>query len=606
MSEGRWRPARPGQSIADRMPEYAKDWDYDENGDATPETVAWRSNHRANWKCHVCGKKSVRVVGGKAYTYEKEGPTGGCRGRLCPRRPRSVLAPERSLRRHGANLVASFCLEENQPDTPDTVSYSAKRVFMWRCLKNSTHADYRLSLPSQRKTGCPLCASLACTHPDVAAEWHPTKNGDLTPFDVTHGAKTEVWWRCSRDHEWPATVANRAHASHRTRCPECQRGQTSVIEIELFAELASVLSPTLGSGSVLNQRRIPGLTKSFGHGDIIVRLGRGDTEQLVVVEYDSAFFHAGREPKDQAKSDAVLAAGHRLVRVREQPLRALHPDDIECATPTPFRMAAVVLHRMLDRGWLDPVTAAAARTYIARGKRRGTALADSILNDIEYPDYGEESFAHSHAKLAGELDQHANGRVTARNLRADQAKKVWWRCRLEDLYESAPRDRARGRGCPYCAGKKVNLRTCLATVAPHIAAELPADIAPYTIHSGSMNSVNWTCSKPSCGHSWPTTVKARTKPGGSGCPACAGKVATPWRNLTTERPDVAAIWHPTENLPLRPENVLPGARTPCRWLCPCGEAFPNTVADRSSAKHQLCPGCSRKQGWASRRRKTSA
>ena len=26
---------------------------------------------------------------------------------------------------------------------------------------------------------------MAITHPDLAAQWHPTKNGELTPIDVT-------------------------------------------------------------------------------------------------------------------------------------------------------------------------------------------------------------------------------------------------------------------------------------------------------------------------------------------------------------------------------------------------------------------------------------
>ena len=25
---------------------------------------------------------------------------------------------------------------------------------------------------------------MATTHPELAKQWHPTKNGDLTPFDV--------------------------------------------------------------------------------------------------------------------------------------------------------------------------------------------------------------------------------------------------------------------------------------------------------------------------------------------------------------------------------------------------------------------------------------
>ena len=36
--------------------------------------------------------------------------------------------------------------------------------------------------------------SLAETHPEVARQWHPKKNDDLTPSDVTPGSKKKVCW----------------------------------------------------------------------------------------------------------------------------------------------------------------------------------------------------------------------------------------------------------------------------------------------------------------------------------------------------------------------------------------------------------------------------
>jgi len=46
--------------------------------------------------------------------------------------------------------------------------------------------------------------SLADLFPAVAAQWHPTKNGDLTPWDVTKGSNKKRWWQCSvaDDHQW--------------------------------------------------------------------------------------------------------------------------------------------------------------------------------------------------------------------------------------------------------------------------------------------------------------------------------------------------------------------------------------------------------------------
>jgi hypothetical protein len=46
--------------------------------------------------------------------------------------------------------------------------------------------------------------SLDETHPEVAKQWHPTLNGDLTPREFTAGSNKKIWWKCDKgvDHEW--------------------------------------------------------------------------------------------------------------------------------------------------------------------------------------------------------------------------------------------------------------------------------------------------------------------------------------------------------------------------------------------------------------------
>jgi hypothetical protein len=59
---------------------------------------------------------------------------------------------------------------------------------------------------------------LATVNPELAKEWHPTKNGDLTPDMVNVDSNRKVWWQLPYDDpktgehfdfEWEATVANR-------------------------------------------------------------------------------------------------------------------------------------------------------------------------------------------------------------------------------------------------------------------------------------------------------------------------------------------------------------------------------------------------------------
>lgn len=91
-------------------------------------------------------------------------------------------------------------------------------IAWWTCLKCSSDFDAKIS---HRVTGrgCPFCAgkrvnksnSLSSLRPDIAKEWHPTLNGDLTSHDVTVSRGGKVWWLgevCG--HEWEATTANRA------------------------------------------------------------------------------------------------------------------------------------------------------------------------------------------------------------------------------------------------------------------------------------------------------------------------------------------------------------------------------------------------------------
>ena len=69
----------------------------------------------------------------------------------------------------------------------------------------------------------PVGKSLAEVNPALAKEWHPTKNGDLTPMDVFPKSSVIVWWKCSKGHEWEAIISNRARKSKGTGCTSCVR-----------------------------------------------------------------------------------------------------------------------------------------------------------------------------------------------------------------------------------------------------------------------------------------------------------------------------------------------------------------------------------------------
>jgi hypothetical protein len=68
--------------------------------------------------------------------------------------------------------------------------------------------------------------ALGITHPKVAQQWHPEKNGNLKASDFTCDSNKKVWWKCpeGEDHEWEAIICNRTKWK---RCPFCKNESPS-------------------------------------------------------------------------------------------------------------------------------------------------------------------------------------------------------------------------------------------------------------------------------------------------------------------------------------------------------------------------------------------
>jgi hypothetical protein len=61
--------------------------------------------------------------------------------------------------------------------------------------------------------------NLEVDNPILAKDWHPKKNGNLTPRDFVKSSRQKVWWKCAEGHDWQATVNNRYHG---TGCQKCR------------------------------------------------------------------------------------------------------------------------------------------------------------------------------------------------------------------------------------------------------------------------------------------------------------------------------------------------------------------------------------------------
>ena len=147
-------------------------------------------------------------------------------------------------------IAAEFHPTKNGKLTPDMVSKSARRKVWWlgKCghewdaiVSERTRKEFMDKTGRIRKPyGCPYCSGkrilvgfndLATTHPDIASEWHPTKNEGINPTDVSSGSTRKVWWLGKCGHEWETSIRNRTRGYN---CPICfkEKRSPSVMCIE--------------------------------------------------------------------------------------------------------------------------------------------------------------------------------------------------------------------------------------------------------------------------------------------------------------------------------------------------------------------------------------
>lgn len=106
------------------------------------------------------------------------------------------------------------------------------KMVWWKCNQGPDHEwQARVNERVHSNSGCPFCRnhrlsvtnSLAALSPELAIEWHPKKNGKLTPKDVVAYTTNAYWFLCPQGHSYE----KRLHLRFRygAGCPLCKLKQ---------------------------------------------------------------------------------------------------------------------------------------------------------------------------------------------------------------------------------------------------------------------------------------------------------------------------------------------------------------------------------------------
>jgi hypothetical protein len=116
------------------------------------------------------------------------------------------------LSRRHPEIAQFWCYEKNCGFGPEDFSYGSTVKAWWYCVFDKQHlfqqaiqTRVRIELEAtEYGHGCPYCASkkvsasnsLQTCAPQVAAQWHPSKNGALRPINVIAQSEQKAWWLC--------------------------------------------------------------------------------------------------------------------------------------------------------------------------------------------------------------------------------------------------------------------------------------------------------------------------------------------------------------------------------------------------------------------------
>lgn len=251
-----------------------KEWSFSKNS-VLPSNVSAGSDLKVYWECPIGHSykmslhKKIKMGQGCSYCAGKRVDTSN------------------SLESTNPNIASMWIEAVDDPGlTPASVTSGSSKNILWRgeVCDHSFQRSVKGMFISKK---CPYCEAFSNTQllegfndlesrfPEVAKEWHPNKNGELTPNIVLSGSKKSSWWKCNKGHEWKVSIDNRTRSG--STCSRCSMVGSSKMERDLSNFIES-----LGATIETNSRQvIPPLEL-----DIYV------PEKKIAIEFNGIYWHS--------------------------------------------------------------------------------------------------------------------------------------------------------------------------------------------------------------------------------------------------------------------------------------------------------------------------
>lgn len=625
------RTAHADNCLAHINPTLATQWHPTKNEKLTASDVTPKSGKKVWWRC------------GNGHEWEAT-VASRSGGNNCPYCSNQLVSPNKSLQAINPVLAKQWHPNKNGDLTPtDFAPKSGKKVW-WACANGH---EWPATISSRTAgSNCPYCAnrlvtlgnSLFTINPSLSLEWHPTRNGTLTPKDVLPKSSKKVWWVCQKGHEWQSSIAKRSlgrgcHycANRAVNIENCLATINPSLAKEWHPTKNAPLTPadvTPNSGkrvwwvcpkghewatSIDKRNMGGGCPKCHPHSSYIElkifselkhlfhdallqsKVGGAECDIYIpslkaAIEVDGTYWHKNRHSQDIRKNNILQDHGVTLFRIREPGLSKISTHDVLIEKSQEDIEVITNLLRIILKTL--PITDSALRkvtSYIKESQIQNDKEFHTLYALLQTALPGK-SLAEVHPKLAKEWHPSKNGDLSPNLFTPGSGRKVWWMCQKGHEWQASILSRSQGNGCPYCSNRFVNSENCLSNINPNLAKQWhPTKNSPLTpkdVTRRSGKAIWWICDS---GHIWKARVAERS--GGSVCPFCSNKAVTPERSLSALNPTLAKEWHPSRNAELFPKDVTPNSSKRAWWLCAKGHSWQSRISHRN--KGSSCPECYR-------------
>ena len=282
---------------------------------------------------------------------------------------------------------------------------------------------------------------LQTVNPALAAEWHPTKNGELLPSMVTAHSRKTVWWLGKCGHEWPAKIDSRAKGRG---CRYCS-GQ---FVLKGFNDLATKVPNLLDEWDIISN--LPLTPESVSPGShkkvwwICKECGYKWPAEIKSRVIGEGCPQCGRKAMGKTFRKNIIEAGAKT-------LADEHPELVQEWHPTrnmPFTPSDYTSHSNAKVVWLCNTCGYEWEATINNRVGGGSGCPVCAGKVIKS---GYNDLATLNPILAEEWHPTKNLPLTPQTVGSSSNKNVWWICRFGHVYRCRIIDRKKGVGCSECS-----------------------------------------------------------------------------------------------------------------------------------------------------------